>query len=186
MRERSNKSASNFVLSLDIPPQKLLGWLRWLWGQCSEWSTNKSVAQMLQRWSRICWKWSTFWKACNKQNTWECWRCRGCNQQRSATDCENQQLIWDSKNHRVWAFDTGSWHETKITFEREEISDCQWDSGKYNRAVDGDSNKGVSGVFWTLGEMLGDLCEVPRCLLWRRLRHYCPMYNVSCILYLLQ
>ena len=37
----------------------------------------------------------------------------------------------------------------------------------------------------TLGQLmvLGELCEVPRCLLWR---HHCPMYNVSCILYLLQ
>ena len=28
--------------------------------------------------------------------------------------------------------------QTNITFEREEISDHQWDSGKYNRAADGD------------------------------------------------
>ena len=28
--------------------------------------------------------------------------------------------------------------KTKITFEREEISGHQWDSGKYNRAADGD------------------------------------------------
>ena len=28
--------------------------------------------------------------------------------------------------------------KTKITFEREEISDCPWDSGKYNRADDGE------------------------------------------------
>ena len=28
--------------------------------------------------------------------------------------------------------------KTKITFEREEISDCQWDSGKYDGAADGD------------------------------------------------
>ena len=28
--------------------------------------------------------------------------------------------------------------QTKVTFERGEISDRQWDSGKYNRAVDGD------------------------------------------------
>ena len=28
--------------------------------------------------------------------------------------------------------------KTKITFEREEISDCQWDSGKYNGTADGD------------------------------------------------
>ena len=27
--------------------------------------------------------------------------------------------------------------ETKITFEREEISDCWWDSGKYDKAADG-------------------------------------------------
>ena len=27
--------------------------------------------------------------------------------------------------------------QTKITFEREEISDCQWYSGKYNRAAGG-------------------------------------------------
>ena len=33
---------------------------------------------------------------------------------------------------------------------------------------------------------LGELCEVPRCLLWRELRRHCPMNNVSCILYLLQ
>ena len=38
------------------------------------------------------------------------------------------------------------------------------------------------GSWWQLGE----LCEVPRCLLWRGLRHHCLMYNVSCILYLLQ
>ena len=33
---------------------------------------------------------------------------------------------------------------------------------------------------------LGKLCEVPRYPLWRGMRHYCPMYNVSCILYFLQ
>ena len=59
----------------------------------------------------------------------------------------------------------------KITFEREGISDHWWDLGKIWR-----------GSWWRLGE----LCEVPRCLLWRGLRHHCPMYNVSCILYLLQ
>ena len=58
--------------------------------------------------------------------------------------------------------------KTKITFEREEISDCWWDSGKYNRAADGDWENCV------------------RCLLWRGLRLHCPMYNVSGILYLLQ
>ena len=60
--------------------------------------------------------------------------------------------------------------QTIITFEREEISDHRWDSGKYDQAAD----------------RLGELCEVPRCLLWRGLRHHCAMYNVSYILYLLQ
>ena len=30
---------------------------------------------------------------------------------------------------------------------------------------------------------LGDLCEVPRCPLWRGLSHPCPVYNVSCIFF---
>ena len=73
--------------------------------------------------------------------------------------------------------------KAKITFEREEISDCQWDSGKYKGAVDGDSNKGFCRVFWTVEEMLGELCEVPRCLLWKGLR---SLTYVHCFLYLLQ
>ena len=70
--------------------------------------------------------------------------------------------------------------KTKITFEREEISDCQWDSGKYNGRVHGDSNKGFCRVFWTVEEMLGELCEAPT---WRGWRHHCPVYNVFCIFF---
>ena len=35
------------------------------------------------------------------------------------------------------------------------------------------------GRWWQLGE----LCEVPRCLLWRGLRYHFPTYNVSCIFF---
>ena len=35
------------------------------------------------------------------------------------------------------------------------------------------------GSWWWLGE----LCEIQSCLLWRGLRHHCPMYNVSCIFF---
>ena len=35
------------------------------------------------------------------------------------------------------------------------------------------------GSWWRLGE----LCEVPRCLLWRGLRHHCPTYSISCIFF---
>ena len=53
----TNKSASNFVLSFNIPPWQQIGYSEGLWGQCNECSANKNVAQMLQRWSRFCWKW---------------------------------------------------------------------------------------------------------------------------------
>ena len=36
------------------------------------------------------------------------------------------------------------------------------------------------------GQRLRELCEVPRCLPGRGLRCHCPMYNASCIVYLLQ
>ena len=55
---------------------------------------------------------------------------------------------------------------TKITFERGEISDRWWDSGKYD-----------GGSWWQLGEPQ----EVPRYSLWRGLRCHCPVYSVSCI-----
>ena len=77
-----------------------------------------SAAQMkvrheLQRWTRICWKWSTFWKACNNQNAWECLMCMGYNQQRPATDSvRTKSWSGDSKNYCAWDFDAGSQHET--------------------------------------------------------------------------
>ena len=38
-------------------------------------------------------------------------------------------------------------------------------------------------VHWGGWWWLGELCEVPRCRLWRGLRHHCPTYNVSCIFF---
>ena len=35
----------------------------------------------------------------------------------------------------IWCPTTSGFSKTKITFEREEISDCQWDSGKYDRQL---------------------------------------------------
>ena len=52
------------------------------------------------------------WKACNEQNTWECWMCTGCNQQRSTTDgVRTRSWSGDSKNYCVRGLDAGSWHE---------------------------------------------------------------------------
>ena len=41
-------------------------------------------------------------------------------------------------------------------------------------------------IWWGSWWRLGELCEVPRRLLWRGLKHHCPMHNISCFLYLLQ
>ena len=84
---------------------------------------------------------------------------------------------------QIWHSVTSGFRKTKITFEREKISDHRWDSEKYNRAADGDSNKGFCRVFWIVEETLGELCEVPRCLLWRALRLHCPMYDIFCIIF---
>ena len=64
------------------------------------------------------------------------------------------------------------WHlafpKTKITFEREEVSGHWWNSGKYDRAADGD---------W-------ENCVRSQGGLFRRgLRNHCPMYDVSCIFF---
>ena len=53
--------------------------------------------------------------------------------------------------------------------------------GKRFQTVD-EIQENTTGDWWWLGE----LCEVSRCLLWRGLRYHCLMYNVSCVLYLLQ
>ena len=92
---------------------------------------------MLQRWSRICWKWSTFWKACNKQNTWECCTCMGCNQQRSVTDSvRTRSWSRDCKNYCAQDFDTWSCHETyhgrihsvALATRAEGTSCCSWEN----------------------------------------------------------
>ena len=147
------------------------------WGQCDECSTNKSVAQMLQRWLRICGKWSTFWKACDKQNSWECWTCTGCNQQRSTTGSErNRSWYEDPQNYCVQEFDTGSWRET-----------CH---GKIYSAASATRAKGTSLavandlIQTTTNEL--DFLKKVIVLKGTGLRHHCPMCNDSCILYLLQ
>ena len=63
-------------------------------------------AAQIKVWHSICWKWPTFWGACNKQNTWEHWKCTGCNQQRSATDSvRTRSWPGDSQTYGVWRFD---------------------------------------------------------------------------------
>ena len=105
LSKESNESASNFVLNLTIPLWKLFRWFRRLREWCNECSANKSVAQTLQRWSRICWKWCMFWKACNKQNPWKCWPFMGCDQRRLLTySVRTRSWFGDSKTCSVQDF----------------------------------------------------------------------------------
>ena len=46
-------------------------------------------AAHIKVWHSICWKWSTFWKACNKQNTWECWMCT------AAINKDQKLTVWE-------------------------------------------------------------------------------------------
>ena len=116
-----------------------------------------------KRWSKV----STFWKACNMRNSWECWRCTGCNQQRLATD---------SARIRSWSGDSENycprfWH-------RFFAWNVLWQNSFHGFCYQSRRNTVLQLLM-----MLGKLCEVPRCLLWRGLRHHCPIYNVSCIFF---
>ena len=57
--------------------------------------------------------------------------------------------------------------KTKITFEREEISGCQWDSGKYN------------GPLMVIGRTVWG----PKVPTLKGTKGHCPVYNVSCIFF---
>ena len=90
--------------------------------------------------------------------------------------CLMQSFFWETLNHpgdsaplqprfgTLWLLD---FPKTKITFEREEILD----------------HPRFRKIRWCSWWQLAELCEVPRCLLWRGLRLHCPMYSVSCIFF---
>ena len=90
---------------------------------------------------------------------------------------------------QIWYLVTLAFPKTKITFEREEISECRWDSGKYDGAADGNSNKGFCRVFWKVEENAGRTVWGPKVPTLTEVSLYlCMMFlvssiNVSFILY---
>ena len=98
-----------FCVSLNIPPWKLLGWFRRL----QLWANGLAALSQQSACSFVI-SHRVFWV--KHQFTW-----------------------WlsppQSRFGTLWC---GAFLKTKITFEREEISDHQWDSGKYSEAADGD------------------------------------------------
>ena len=96
--------------SLDIPPLKVFGWFR-----------------RSQLWASGDWQF-------HHHNT-------------PARASHHMQFFCETSSHpgdsatlqpRFGAMWLLAFPKTKITFEREEISDHQWDSGKYSRTTDGD------------------------------------------------
>ena len=86
---------------------------------------------------------------------------------------------------QIWCPVTFASSKTKITFERkrfQNVDDVQKNTMGQLMAI---PTKDFA-VFWTAEETLGELGEVPKCLLWRGVRCHYPMHNVYCMLYLLQ
>ena len=75
---------------------------------------------------------------------------------------------WNIRSPRFGALWLLAAPKTKITYEREK---------DFRLSV------GFRRIQWGSWLWLGELCEVPRCLLWRELRRHCPntMFLVSCI-----
>ena len=110
LNEYSNKSASKFALSFNIPPQKLSGWFKrlQLWAT-GDWQLHHDngpphASRLMQ----------FFWKNI-KSPSW-----------------------LSPPIAQIWCPGTFGFFKTNTTFDREEISDHQWDSEKYDGAADGD------------------------------------------------
>ena len=110
LSEQSNKSSSNFALSLNIPLWKLFGWF-WrlkLWAT-GDWQLHHTTHLLMHHISS-----RVFDKTTNHPG--------------------------DSNLYhpRFSALQLLAFLKTKTTCEREKTSNHQWNSGKYDRAADGD------------------------------------------------
>ena len=146
LSEQSNKSASNFVLSLNIPLWKLFIWFRslqiWATGDWQLRHDNMPIHALYLVQSCVC--------VCVKHQI---------------TQVPEPFYSPDLAPCGFWIFSKlksplrGKRFQTSVRFKK---------------------------VRWGSWRQLGELCEVSRYVVWRGLRYHCPMYNVSCILYLLQ
>ena len=142
-REQSKESASNFALSLNIPPPKLFRWFRRpQLGATGDWqlpcdNVPAHASRLMQ---------SFFWETSNHPGD-------------SAPLQPRFGALW------LLAFP-----KTKITFEKEEIPDHQWDSGKYHRTADRDWENCVRSQGAYFG---GDWAIIV----------LCTMFLISCIFF---
>ena len=89
---------------------------------------------------------------------------------RDAVKHQITQMTEHPLQPRFGALQCLAFSKTKITIEREEISDHQWDSGKYDGVADGDWENGVrsQGAYfeWAWGVIV-----------------LCTMFLISCIFF---
>ena len=107
---RAMNLQSNFALSLNAPPWKLIRWFRRLQPRATgDWQLhhNKAPAHAL------------------------------CLMQRFLAKHQVSQVTQHPLQPRFGCLWLLAFPKTKMTFEREKISDCWWDSGKYDRVADG-------------------------------------------------
>ena len=109
LSDYSSESASNFVSSLNTSPRKLFRRLRRprLWAT-GDWQLHHN--NTLAHTSRLM--------------------------QSFLEKHQITQVTWPPPAAYIGALQLLAFPKTKTTFEKEEISDCQWDSGKYNGAAD--------------------------------------------------
>ena len=129
-------SASNFVLSLNVPPWKQFGWPEGC--SCGQLMIGSFITTVHPLSCR------TFWQNIKSPRRLgpAIWH------PVNSSFSQNWNHLWKGRDFRPL-----------MRFRK--IQRCSW---------------------WQLGE----LCEVPRRLLWRGLRHHCPVYSVYFTLYLLQ
>ena len=136
LSEYSTKSAPNFALSLNIPPQNLLRWFRslQLWGWLAA-SSQQCVHSCIMSHAKIFGKTLSY---------------------------PGDSAPLQPRFGAPWLL---AFPKTKITFEREEISDHQWDSEKYNRVADGDWENCVRPKVPTLNGTVASLSYI-QCFLY--------------------
>ena len=154
------------MLSSNIPPWKLFRWFRklqlWATGDWQLHHDSKSAHASYLILFRVFWQ-----------------------------NIKSHRWLTTTLQPRFVALPLLTFPKTKVIFEREEISDHQWDSGKYKGQMMVIPTKDFA-VFWTVEEMLGEVCEAPRCLLWSGVRYHFPiffgdivssLFLVSCIFF---
>ena len=121
---------------------------------------------MLPRWVRTCWKWPRSGRPATSrtpENVEHMWAAISKDRWWTVRELEAHLGIPNPLCPRLWH---------RILAET-----C---GGKIHSAASATRRR---NIVLQLSITLGELCEVPKCLLWRGLRCHCPMYNVSRILF---